>query len=168
QLGALSEVSRLDFRALRFPGLISADTVPTGGTSDFGPEMIHAAAKGVPYKCFVAPEARIPFMAMPDAVSALLGLARADRQRLSTCVYNIGAFSVSASQIADRVRGSFRDAKIDYDPDPVRDKIVASWPEDLDDGRARKDWAWQPAYTWERAFDEYLVPSVKARYAVAS
>jgi nucleoside-diphosphate-sugar epimerase len=165
QLGALSGAARLDFRALRFPGLISADTVPTGGTSDFGPEMIHAAAKGAPYTCFVEPEARIPFMAMPDAVRALLGLARADRERLSTCVYNIGAFSPSAEEIAERVRRAFPDAKIDYEPDPVRAKIVASWPQDVDDQRARREWAWQPAYDWDRAFDEYLVPSIKARYA---
>ncbi len=84
QLGALAGATRLDFRALRFPGLISADTIPAGGTSDFGPEMIHAAAKGAdgaPYKCFVEPEARIPFIAMPDAaVRALMELASADRE----------------------------------------------------------------------------------------
>jgi threonine 3-dehydrogenase len=165
QLGALASIARLDFRALRFPGLISAETVPTGGTSDFGPEMIHAAAKGVPYKCFVEPEARIPFMAMPDAVRALMGLARADREKLSSSVYNISAFSVSAEQIAARVRGAFPDARIEYEPDPVRAKIVASWPEDLDDGKARHDWGWQPSWEWDRAFDEYLVPSVKERYA---
>jgi nucleoside-diphosphate-sugar epimerase len=165
QLGALSGAARLDFRSLRFPGLISADTVPTGGTSDFGPEMIHAAAKGVPYKCFVEPRARIPFMAMPDAVTAMLLLARADRERLSSCVYNIGAFNPSAGEIADRVRAAFPAAAIDYEPDVVRGRIVASWPEDVDDGRARRDWGWKPAYDWNRAFDEYLVPSVKARYA---
>jgi nucleoside-diphosphate-sugar epimerase len=165
QLGALSGAARLDFRALRFPGLISADTVPTGGTSDFGPEMIHAAAKGVPYRSFVEPEARIPFMAMPDAVRALLELARADRGKLSSCVYNIGAFCPSAGEIAERVRRAFPDAAIDHVPDPVRAKIVASWPEDVDDALARRDWGWHPAYDWDRAFDEYLVPSVKARYA---
>src|SRR5262249_51454086 len=148
-----------------FPGLISADTVPTGGTSDFGPEMIHAAAKGVPYKCFVEPEATIPFMAMPDAIGALLALARADRERLSSCVYNIRSFSVSAGQIADRVRRAFPGARIDYEPDAVRARIVASWPRDVDDGCARNDWAWQPAYDWDRAFDEYLLPQIKARYA---
>jgi nucleoside-diphosphate-sugar epimerase len=165
QLGALSGNARMDFRSLRFPGLISADTVPTGGTSDFGPEMIHAAAKGVPYKCFVEPEARIPFMAMPDAVRALMELARADRARLSTCIYNIGAFSPSAGEMADRVRGAFPEAKIDYEPDPVRAKIVASWPEDVDDGRAHRDWGWKPSYDWERAFEEYLVPTIRSRYA---
>jgi threonine 3-dehydrogenase len=164
QMGALSGAARVDFRSLRFPGLISADTVPTGGTSDFGPEMIHAAAKGTPYKCFVEAEAKIPFMAMPDAVRALIDLARADRERLSTSVYNIGAFSVSAGQIAERVHRAFPSARIEYEPDPVRAKIVASWPEDVDDTRARKDWAWTAEYLWEWAFDEYLVPSVRARY----
>ncbi|HEY6463862.1 MAG TPA: NAD-dependent epimerase/dehydratase family protein [Polyangiaceae bacterium] len=167
QLGALSGATRLDFRSLRFPGLISADTVPTGGTSDFGPEMIHAAAKGAPYTCFVEPEARIPFMAMPDAVAAMMALARADRESLSTCIYNIAAFSPSAAEIADRVKKAFPKANIAYEPDPVRAKIVASWPEDVDDTRARKDWGWKPAYDWDRAFDEYLVPSVKKRYAPA-
>jgi threonine 3-dehydrogenase len=165
QLGALSGAARMDFRALRFPGLISADTVPTGGTSDFGPEMLHAAARGLPYTCFVEPEARIPFMTMPDAVRALLELSRADRAGLSTCVYNIAAFSPSAGEMAERVRGAFPGATIDYDPDPVRAKIVASWPEDVDDERARRDWGWRPSYDWDRAFDEYLVPSVRARYA---
>ncbi|HEY1694307.1 MAG TPA: NAD-dependent epimerase/dehydratase family protein [Polyangiaceae bacterium] len=167
QLGALSGATRLDFRSLRFPGLISADTVPTGGTSDFGPEMIHAAAKGAPYACFVGPEARIPFMAMPDAVAAIMALARADRESLSTCIYNIAAFSPSAGEIADRVKKAFPKASIAYEPDPVRAKIVASWPEDVDDARARRDWGWKAAYDWDRAFDEYLVPSVKKRYAGA-
>src|SRR5690606_5901267 len=65
----------LDFRSLRFPGLISAFTLPTGGTSDYGPEMLHAAAKGEPYACFVRPDSVIPFMVMPDAVTAILQLA---------------------------------------------------------------------------------------------
>jgi nucleoside-diphosphate-sugar epimerase len=164
QLGALAGAARLDFRALRFPGLISAHSVPTGGTSDFGPAMIHAAAQGAPYTCFVEPQARIPFMAMPDAVRALLEVSGADRASLSTCVYNIGAFSLTASQIAERVSRTFADARIDYAPDPVRTKIVASWPEDVDDALARSDWGWKPAYDWDRAFEEYLVPSVQARY----
>jgi nucleoside-diphosphate-sugar epimerase len=127
--------------------------------------MIHAAARGVPYKCFVEPEATIPFMAMPDAVAALLELARVDRERLSSCVYNIGSFSVSAAQIAERTRRAFPGARIDYEPDPVRARIVASWPRDLDDGRARSDWGWKPAFDWDRTFDEYLLPRIKAQYA---
>ncbi len=160
QLGALSNAARLDFRALRFPGLISADTVPAGGTSDFGPEMIHAAAKGTPYDCFVEAEAKIPFMAMPDAVRALIEVAGAPRETLSSCVYNIGAFSLSAGQIAERVKQTFANARIGYASDPVRAKIVASWPEDVDDGRARADWGWKAAYSWDRTLEEYLVPAL--------
>ncbi len=165
QLGALSTAARLDFRALRFPGLISAETVPTGGTSDFGPEMLHAAAQGHPYKCFVGPDARIPFMAMPDAVQSMLQLLEADRERLTQSVYNVSAFSPTAGEIAARVKKIYPGAEITYEPDPVRAKIVDSWPEDIDDSRARRDWGWNPAYNFERAMDDYLVPGIKQLYA---
>jgi nucleoside-diphosphate-sugar epimerase len=144
---------------------ISAETVPTGGTSDFGPEMLHAAAQGKPYACFVRPDARIPFMAMPDAVQALVGLLDADKERLTQTVYNVGAFSPSAGEIASQVRKIYPNAEITYEPDPVRGKIVDSWPEDVDDSAARKDWDWKPAYDFERAMEEYLVPGLKGRYA---
>jgi nucleoside-diphosphate-sugar epimerase len=165
QLGALASAARLDFRALRFPGLISAETVPTGGTSDFGPEMLHAAAQGNPYSCFVRPDARIPFMTMLDATSSLIKLLDADAKKLKSTVYNVGAFSVSAQEIADRVKKAFPGAKIDWQPDEVRARIVDSWPEDVDDARARRDWGWKPEYDFDRAFDEYLVPGIRKRYA---
>ena len=168
QLGALASVSRLDFRSLRFPGLISAETAPTGGTSDFGPEMLHAAAQKQPYKSFVGPDAKIPFMAMPDAVTALVHLLEADRSKLSKTVYNVTAFSETAGQIADRVRAAFPGAQISFEPDAVRSKIVDSWPEDMDDSRARADWGWKPAYDVERAFAEYLVPTISMRYSQPS
>ena len=165
QLGALSTAARLDFRALRFPGLISAETVPTGGTSDFGPEMLHAAARGEPYSCFVRPDTRIPFMAMPDAVNALVALLEADRASLTDNVYNVGAFSLSAAEIEARVREHYPKAEIAYAPDPVRNKICDSWPEDVDDARARRDWGWKPMWDVERAFEEYLLPTIRKRYA---
>jgi threonine 3-dehydrogenase len=168
QLGALAAVSRLDFRSLRFPGLISAETAPTGGTSDFGPEMLHAAAQKQPYKSFVGPDAKIPFMAMPDAVTALVHLLEADRSKLSKTVYNVTAFSETAGQIADRVRAAFPGAQISFEPDAVRSKIVDSWPEDMDDSLARADWGWKPAYDVERAFAEYLVPTIRKRYSQPS
>ena len=151
---------RVDFRAIRFPGLISADTLPTGGTSDYGPEMLHAAAQGKPYSCFVGPEARIPFMAMPDAITALLSLLEADATRLRSTVYNIGAFSISAEEIATRARRAFPGAQITYAPDPIRSQIVDSWPEDVDDARARRDFGWRHEYDEARAFDEYLLPRI--------
>ncbi len=155
----------LDFRGVRFPGLISAETVPSGGTSDYGPEMLHAAAQGKPYACFVAPEARIPFMAMPDAIRALMGLLDAPRDALRLPSYNVGAFSVSAAEFRDRVQKAFPKADISFTIDPARAKIVDSWPADVDDAAARRDWQWAPEYGADRAFDEYLVPAIRARYA---
>ena len=165
QLGALASAARLDFRSIRYPGLISAETVPTGGTSDFGPEMLHAAAQKQPYKCFVRPDAQIPFMAMPDAVTSLIHLLEADRSKLTQTVYNVSGFSLSAEKIAERVKKAFPGAQIGFEPDAVRGRIVDSWPEDVDDAKARADWGWKPAYDVDRAFDEYLVPTIRKRYA---
>jgi nucleoside-diphosphate-sugar epimerase len=157
--------SGVDFRAIRFPGLLSAFTVPSGGTSDYAPEMIHAAAQGKPYACFVRPDTRIPFMAMPDAVAALLALMDAPAASLTTLVYGASAFNPSAAEIADRVRAALPGAAITFAPDSRRQVIVDSWPEDVDDARARRDWGFQPAYDLDRAFDEYLLPGVTRRYA---
>src|SRR5262245_15897904 len=102
----------LDFRSIRFPGLISAETLPSGGTSDYAPEMIHAAASGRPYACFVGEATRMPFMTMPDAVDAILRLCAAESGALSTRVCNIGAFAPPASQIRDETLRHFTEAKI--------------------------------------------------------
>jgi threonine 3-dehydrogenase len=154
----------LDFRSVRFPGLISAFTVPSGGTSDFGPEMLHAAAKGVPYACFVREDAQIPFMAMPDAIKALLDLAKAPASALTRRVYNVTSFSLTAGQFRQEVLKYFAQAQISFDPDLKRNQIIDSWPADLNDHDARRDWGWQPDYDIERAFSEYLVPNIRRRY----
>ncbi len=164
QLAAESLAGRVDFRSIRFPGLISAVTVPSGGTSDYAPEMIHAAARGEAYACFVRPDTRIPFMAMPDAVDALLRLARAPREALGQHVYNITAFNPSAEEIRELVLEAFPDAEITFRPDLKRQAIVDSWPEDVDDGAARRDWGLSPAYGLESAFRDYLIPRIRERY----
>src|SRR5437867_10011073 len=107
QLAVDTPPGRVDFRCVRFPGLISAMTVPAGGTSDYAPEMIHAAARGEPYGCFVRPDTRIPFMAMPDAIEALLRLASVQRARLTRTAYNLTAFSPTAEHICDVVTNAF-------------------------------------------------------------
>ncbi|MBL8731650.1 MAG: NAD-dependent epimerase/dehydratase family protein [Planctomycetes bacterium] len=155
---------RLDFRSVRFPGLISSETVPSGGTSDYGPEMLHAAAQNKPYACFVAPEAQIPFMAMPDAIKALMLLLDAPREQLTLPAYNVGAFNPPAAEFAARVKKAFPRAQISFEIDPARARIVDSWPADVDDSKARRDWGWSPDYGIDRAFDELLIPAVRARY----
>ncbi|MEZ4643846.1 MAG: NAD-dependent epimerase/dehydratase family protein [Chloroflexota bacterium] len=161
---AVNRPVMIDFRSLRFPGLISAFTLPTGGTTDYGPEMIHAAAKGEPYACFVREDSCLPFMAMPDAVRSLLQLANAPRATLTRDVYNVTSFSITAGEIRERVLAAFPGAEIDYDIDSRRQGIVDSWPAGLNDKAARRDWGWEPAYDIDRAFDEYLIPNIRQRY----
>ncbi len=167
QLAADTLVGGIDFRSIRFPGLISAATVPSGGTSDYAPEMIHAAAQRKKYACFVREDVRIPFMAMPDAIRALLLLHDAPREKLTRTVYNITSFSPSAGEIRDCVLQEFKDADISFIPDDKRQAIVDSWPEDVDDSNARKDWEWSPEFNFEDAFTGYLFPGIRRQYNVS-
>jgi threonine 3-dehydrogenase len=168
QLAAESVRGRVDFRSVRFPGLISAVTLPAGGTSDYASEMIHAAAKGQPYEAFVRPDTRIPFMAMPDAIDALLQLAGTPPDRLTRTAYNVAAFNPSAGEIRDVVMGAFPGATIDWAVDAKRQGIIDTWPADVDDSAARRDWGFAPRYDFARAFADYLLPTIRERYAAAS
>ena len=163
QLAAETLSGRVDFRSLRFPGLISAVTVPSGGTSDYAPEMIHAAAEGAPYACFVRPDTQIPFMAMPDAIGALLKVAAAPRAALTRRVYNVAAFNPSAEELRARVEAAFPGAEVTFKPDLKRQRIVDSWPEDVDDSAARQDWGFAPRFDLRGAFDDYLLPTIRAQ-----
>jgi nucleoside-diphosphate-sugar epimerase len=154
----------VDFRAIRFPGLVSACTMPSGGTSDYGPEMLHSAAAGKSYACFVDPGTRIPFMAMPDAIKSILLLTDAPRPGLKSQVYNIAAFSLTAAEFQQRALKAFPGAQISFEPNPRRQGIVDSWPEDVDDGLARRDWGWKPDYDVDKFFDEYFLPEIRKRY----
>ncbi|MBI2186359.1 MAG: NAD-dependent epimerase/dehydratase family protein [Acidobacteria bacterium] len=164
QLAAEMPSGRVDFRCMRFPGLISAVTVPSGGTSDYAPEMIHAAAKGEPYACFVRPDTRIPFMVMPDAIDALLQLASVPREHLTRTAYNLTAFNPDAEEICRVVTKAFPRASVTWRVDEKRQRIVDSWPADVDDSAARRDWGFAPRYDFARAFDDYLIPTIRERY----
>lgn len=153
----------VDFRALRFPGLISADTLPSGGTTDYASEMIHAAATGTSYACFVREDTRLPFMTMPDAVDAFLSLAGAPAGSLSRRVYNLKGFSPSAGEIRTAVLRHFPDARISFVPVQERQALVDTWPEDVDDSRARADWGLAPAHGLEEALRDYLIPALRRR-----
>ncbi|TVQ55311.1 MAG: NAD-dependent epimerase/dehydratase family protein [Phycisphaerales bacterium] len=151
----------LDFRAVRFPGILSAETTPTGGTSDFAPLMIHHAAKGERYASFVDADRTIPFVTMPDAIRAIEQLAAADAKRLSQTVYNVGAFSPSAGDFAEKTRACFPEADIAFEPVAARQNIVDSWPARVDDRAARHDWRYQPQYDFDAAFESYLIPGIQ-------
>ncbi|CAG0950013.1 MAG: NAD-dependent epimerase/dehydratase family protein [Anaerolinea sp.] len=164
QLDADERPEHVDFRSIRFPGIISAHTLPTGGTSDFAPEMLHNAAQGKAYPCFVREDTCIPFMVMPDAVRAITLLEAAPRDKLSRQVYNVGAFNPSAEVIRASTLKAFPRAEISFVPDLKRQNILDSWPLDVDDSAAQQDWNWHPEYDLERAFSEYLIPAITERY----
>lgn len=164
--GALSEKRspwHVDFRALRFPGLISADTVPSGGTSDYVPEMLHALAAGKPYECFARADTRIPFMTMPDAVESIMRLFEAPAEALTRTVYNVGAFAPSASEVEELLRKTFPDAQVTYSVDRRRQEFLDTWPADVDDSAARADWGHAPRHGFEEAFADYLIPALTDR-----
>ena len=154
----------LDFRAIRLPGLISANTLPQGGTSDWAPELIHAAARGEPYACFVRPEARLPFCAMPDAMEGILRLAFREKGALTRTAYNLGGASLSAAEIIARVAQDFPELEVLFELDEARARIVASWPAALNDSAARRDFHFDPAHDTETLFSRYLIPGIRRRY----
>ncbi len=153
-------VKGIDFRVLRYPGLISADTLPSGGSSDFAPEMIHAAVHGNPYTCWVTEETRIPFMTMPDAVEATLQLMDTRRESLTRTIYNLRGFAPSAGELAAALTARFPSFQVTWQSDPEKQTTVDGWPEDVEDLRARADWGLSPRHDLELALDEYLIPAL--------
>ncbi len=151
----------LDFRGVRFPGLISA-AEPGGGTSDYALYMYVEGVRRGAYEAFCRPETRIPLMYMPDGIRALVEIGQAPKSRLTRCVYNIAAFSPTAADIAQSVERALSRVSIAFSPDPHRQAILDSWPRALDDAPARRDWDWAPAYDLE-AMTEELVSELRAR-----
>ncbi len=158
------EPGSVDFRAIRFPGIISADTIPTGGTTDYGPQMLHAAAQDKPYQCFVRPDSRLPFMTMPEAIEAMLSLAAAERSTLTRTAYNVRSFAPTAAELAETIGARFPALEVGFEPHPGRQMIVDGWPADVDDRAAAKDWGWSARHTLETALDEYLIPGLRRHY----
>jgi nucleoside-diphosphate-sugar epimerase len=156
--------ARVDFRCVRFPGLLNSHTVPTGGTSDYAPEMVHQLAQGRAYECFVREDSRLPFLMMPDAINALLLLAAAPIERLTRRVYNLAGFSPTAGEIRDLLAEHFDVSRVTFKPQAARQRIVDSWPEAVDDSAAKRDWGWNPEYSFSSGFFEYLIPEVIQMY----
>jgi nucleoside-diphosphate-sugar epimerase len=136
----------VDVRSLRYPGLISYDTRPGGGTTDYAVDMFYEALGNGAYECFVTPDTRLPMMYMPDAIRATLDLMSAPASALTVRdSYNITAMSFSAAELAAAIQEHEPDFTCTYRPDE-RQKIANAWPSSIDDSTARRDWDWQPRY----------------------
>jgi nucleoside-diphosphate-sugar epimerase len=136
----------LDVRGCRFPGIISHETLPGGGTTDYAVAIFYEAVKNRRYTCFLSAETRLPMMHMPDCLKATLMLMEADFGRLKHhCDFNLASMSFSAGELAAEIRKHLPDFVCGYKPDH-RQAIADSWPRSIDDSAARQEWGWQPDY----------------------
>jgi nucleoside-diphosphate-sugar epimerase len=136
----------VDVRSLRLPGIISYNTPPGGGTTDFAVEIFYRAIAQGSYTCFVRPETRLPMMYMPDAIKAILELMQAESTAIKIrSSYNITAVSFSAEELVAEIQQHLPNFTCDYQPD-FRQAIADSWPSVIDDSQARADWGWQHSY----------------------
>ena len=135
----------LDTRSLRYPGIISCETEPGGGTTDYAVDMFVKAAAGEEYRCFVRADTVLPLMYMPDALKAILTLAEASPERLTHRTYNVAGFSCSAGEIEGEIHKHLPGFQCSYEPD-FRQLIAESWPRSIDDSASRREWDWRPDY----------------------
>ena len=136
----------LDVRGLRYPGIISWDSLPGGGTTDYAVDMFYYALRREKYVCFLKKDTVLPMMYMPDAIKAITMLAEADGKKLiHRTDFNIQAMSFSPEELAEEIRKYIPDFKVEYKPD-YRQKIADSWPRSVDDSAAREEWGWKSDY----------------------
>jgi nucleoside-diphosphate-sugar epimerase len=136
----------VDVRSVRYPGVISSETPPGGGTTDYAVEIFYEAIRKKRYTCFVREDTVLPMMYMPDCMNAAMKLMEADASKI-TCrtSYNVSGMSFSAGELAAEIKKHIPEFICEFKPD-FRQKIADSWPMSIDDSLARKDWGWKPVY----------------------
>lgn len=153
----------LDVRGLRYPGIISSETPPGGGTTDYAVEIFYEAIKHKRYTCFVREDTVLPMMYMPDCIKATIDLMESDLYRLKHhSNFNVAGMSFSAGELAAEIKKHIPEFICDYRPD-FRQKIADSWPKSLDDRPAREEWGWEPSYDLASMAADML-ESLHARY----
>ncbi len=136
----------LDVRGVRYPGIISSETLPGGGTTDYAVAIYYEAIAHRRYTCFVREDTVLPMMYMPDCIKGTIDLMEADFDRLAHHAdFNMAAMSFSAGELAAEIKKHIPDFVCEYRPDS-RQAIADSWPRSLDDGAARQEWGWEPQY----------------------
>jgi nucleoside-diphosphate-sugar epimerase len=136
----------VDVRGCRFPGIISHETLPGGGTTDYAVAIFYEAVKARKYTCFLSADTRLPMMYMPDCLKSVMDLMEADFNKLRHHAdFNLAAMSFTPAELAAEIRTHIPEFTIDYKPD-FRQAIADSWPMSIDDSAAREEWGWAPAY----------------------
>lgn len=137
----------VDTRGLRFPGLISHEALPGGGTTDYAVDIFYAALQRKKFTCFLRKGTRLDMMYMPDAIRAAVALMEAPQPLLKhRNAFNISAMSIAPEELYDEIKKRVPDFTMDYAIDPLRQAIADSWPNNMDDSAARKEWGWKPEY----------------------
>ncbi|MEM4259084.1 MAG: L-threonine 3-dehydrogenase [Candidatus Thermoplasmatota archaeon] len=146
----------LDVRGVRYPGIISSETPPGGGTTDYAVAIFYEAIRHKRYTCFVTKETRLPMMYMPDCLKATLDLMDADLKKLKHHTdFNLASMSFSAGELADEIKKHIPEFHCEYKPD-FRQAIADSWPETIDDSAARQEWGWKPQYNLAKMTKDML------------
>jgi nucleoside-diphosphate-sugar epimerase len=137
----------VDTRGVRYPGLISYETLPGGGTTDYAVEIFYEAIKNKTYTCFLKKDTKLDMMYMPDALKAAVDLTEANPSKLKhRNAFNVSAFSFTPEELGEKIKKYISDFTLDYEVDPVRQAIADSWPNSMDDSAAREEWGWSPDY----------------------
>jgi nucleoside-diphosphate-sugar epimerase len=153
----------VDVRSLRYPGIISHQSVPEGGTTDYAVEIFHSAVKGEDYTCFLAPNTRLPMMYINDAINATLQIMQANSKELKVRYsYNLAAMSFTPHEIYKEILRHYPDFKIHYKPD-FRQEIAKSWTESIDDSSARNEWNWKHEFDLPLMVDD-MIKNLKIKY----
>lgn len=140
----------VDTRAVRFPGIISNVTPPGGGTTDYAVDIYYSAVKGEKFTCPIPEGTLMDMMYMPDALNAAISLMEADPKKLiHRNAFNIAAMSFAPETIYAAIKKHLPDFEMEYNVDPLKERIANSWPDSMDDSCARKEWGWKPAYDLE-------------------
>jgi threonine 3-dehydrogenase len=145
----------IDFRSLRYPGVISAEALPGGGTTDYAVAIFYEALKKKKYTCFLGPDTKLPMMFMNDCIKSTIDLMEAANEKLKHRTFNVTAFSFTPAELAEEIKKHIPEFEIDYEPD-FRQAIADSWPMSLDDSVAREEWGWKPDYDLPAMVKEML------------
>lgn len=146
----------LDVRSVRYPGIISYQSMPGGGTTDYAVDIFHQAILQGSYTCFLEADTRLPMMYMDDAIRATLELMAAPAESIrNRTSYNLAAMSFTPAELAAAIQKHMPDFTIQYAPDQ-RQAIAASWTESIDDSEARRDWGWAHRFDLEAMTSEML------------
>lgn len=146
----------LDVRGIRLPGVVSWQTEPGGGTTDYAVAIFYGAIREGRYTCYLRPGTYLPMMYAPDAVKALIDAGAADPGAFRRAVYNINAMSFAPEELAAAIQRRLPGFVMDYAVDPLRQYIADSWPNSLDDTAARREWGWRPGYALDDMVDDML------------